>query len=118
MRFRHALLLTIVLFCLSASSHAQSDGIFKSISWIPAQLASGSPCLLTVEFENSPAALQGEWFGHQVDFFPSGGRSVWYALAGADVETVPGSYPLTLHATMLDGKRINATREIHIEPSQ
>jgi murein DD-endopeptidase MepM/ murein hydrolase activator NlpD len=118
MRFRHALLLTIVLSCLSISGHPQSDGIFKSISWSPAQLASGSPCLLTVELESPPAALHGEWFGHEVDFFSSPNKTVWYALAGADVETAPGSYPLTLQATMPDGKSVSATRDIYIEPSQ
>ena len=116
MRFRRLLLLIVVLLCLRLSGLAQSDGIFKSVSWTPAQLASGSPCLLTVDFQTPPAALQGDWFGHTVDFSPSSDKTVWYALAGADIDTTPGNYILTLHATMPDGA--GTTREIHIEPSQ
>jgi murein DD-endopeptidase MepM/ murein hydrolase activator NlpD len=118
MRFRCALLLPIILLCLSLCAHAQPDSIFQSITWTPTQLASGSPCLFTVEFQTPPVALRGEWFGHEVDFFPSRSKTAWYALAGADVETAPGSYPLTLHATLPDGKSVSATRAIRIEPSQ
>ena len=116
MRFHRLLLLTVV--CLSLRGLAQSDSIFKSVTWTPTQLSSGSPCLLTVNFKTPAAALQGDWFGHPVDFFPSSDKTVWYALAGADVETRPGNYPLTLHATMPDGSSVSATQEIHIEPSQ
>jgi murein DD-endopeptidase MepM/ murein hydrolase activator NlpD len=117
MRFRRLLLLIVVLLCLSLSGLAQRDGIFKSVSWTPAQLASGSPCLLTVDFKTPPASLQGDWFGHKVDFFPSGDKTVWYALAGADVEITPANYTLTIHATMPDGKSVSTTREIPIGPS-
>ncbi len=109
--------LTIAFFCLPFSGWAQSDDIFKSIAWTPARLASGSPCLLTVEFRSAPATVQGEWFGHAVDFFASSRRTVWYALAGADVEIAPGTYMLTLHATMPDGRSVSATREVRVEPA-
>jgi len=117
MRFYHALLLTIAGLWLSLNATAQTNGAFKMISWNPVQLASGSPCLLTVEFETTPNSLHGEWFGHQVDFFPSADKTVWYALAGADVETSPGEYTLTLRATLADGKTASTTREIPIGAS-
>ena len=117
MRFFRALLLILALLATPISGSAQSDNVFKSITWTPSQLASGSPCLLTVELQTAATVLHGEWFGHEVDFFPSRDNTAWYALAGADVETTPGSYPLTLHATMPDGKSLSATREIRIEPS-
>jgi murein DD-endopeptidase MepM/ murein hydrolase activator NlpD len=117
MRFRRLLLLIVVLLCLRLSGLAQSDGTFKSVTWAPTQLASGSPCLLTVDFETPPASLQGDWFGHIVDFFPSSDKTVWYALAGADVEITPGNYTLTLHAMMPNGKSVNTIREIPIGPS-
>ena len=118
MRFYHALLLTITGLWLSLSAAAQTNGAFKTISWNPAELTSGTPCLLTVEFETPPTSLQGEWFGHQVDFFSSANKTVWYALAGADVETSPGEYMLTLRATMADGKIASTTREIPIGASR
>jgi murein DD-endopeptidase MepM/ murein hydrolase activator NlpD len=116
MRSCRSLLLIAVFLGYCLSGIAQNDE-FKSITWSPAQLASGSPCLFTVEFQTPPAALRGEWFQREVEFFPSREKTVWYALAGADVETSPGTYPLTLHATMADGKNVDATREISIGPA-
>jgi hypothetical protein len=42
MPFHRVLLLTIVLLVLPLSGRAQIDDAFKSITWTPAQLASGS----------------------------------------------------------------------------
>ena len=42
--------------------------------------------------------------GHEITFFPSSERHVWYGLAGVDVEAKPGSYKLALEATLADGK--------------
>ncbi|QNI31238.1 M23 family metallopeptidase [Alloacidobacterium dinghuense] len=114
MRLFCAFLMVIVSFWQPLRASALGDEIYKSVHWDPAQLASGSPCLLTVEFQSPPASFQGEWFGHQVSFFPSRSRTVWYALAGVDVETTAGTYKLTLHATMPDGKSVDATRDITI----
>ena len=108
MRFRYLFLLMTVILCLPAPGRAQT------VTWTPAQLVSGSPSLLTVEFQTAPVAVKGEWFGHEVDFFPAKDKMHWYALAGADVETTPGSYPLMLHATMADGESVSATRGIPI----
>jgi hypothetical protein len=117
MRFFRVLLLITVLLSLPSSALAQVHGVFKSIAWTPYQLASGSPCLLTVELQSAAANLRGEWFGHEIDFFPSRDKTIWQALAGADVETTPGNYPLTLHATMPDGKTMDTVREIPIGQS-
>ena len=117
MRICRVLPLTVALIGLPFFSSAQDSSAVKSIAWTPSQLASGSPCLFTVEFRNPPVSLKGEWTGIDVEFFPSVGKKVWYALAGADVETPPGSYTLALHATTVDGNTISATREIRIEPA-
>lgn len=117
MRLRRLLLLMILLLCTPLIGFAQSDGAFRSIEWTPVQLESGSPCLLTVTFDSPPAAVKGEWFGHEVEFFSSPTKTTWYALAGVDVETAPGAYVLTLHATMSDSQSVSATREIQVGPS-
>jgi hypothetical protein len=117
MRIDRVLLLMVALLGMPFFSSAQESNAFKSIAWTPSQLASGSPCLFTVEFQNPPGSLKGEWLGREVEFFPSLEKKVWYALAGADVETDPGNYILALHATMPDGHTVSATREIRIEPS-
>ncbi|HLH36659.1 MAG TPA: M23 family metallopeptidase [Alloacidobacterium sp.] len=117
MRFFRPLLLTLALLNPAYCGLAQDSGIFKSVHWTPSELSSGSPCLLTVELQSAAADLHGEWFGHKVDFFASRSKTVWQALAGADVETAPGNYPLTLHAVMPDGKAVDVVREIPIGPA-
>lgn len=117
MPFYRRLLLIVFILGYGLYSTAQSGSDFQNITWTPSQLASGSPCLFTVEFHTPPASVRGEWFGHEVAFFSSSNKTTWYALAGADVETAPGTYTLTLHATMADGKSIDAKREINIGPA-
>ena len=42
------------------------------------------------------------------------GSEVWYALTGIDVETTPGTYPLTVDATTLEGKPLHANIQIAV----
>ena len=115
MRIYRLLILAALLLVCTSFGMAQRSG--PTISWTPSQLASGSPALLRAEFTAPPASVSGEWFGHSVEFFPSSNKKLWYALAGADVETAPGSYPLTLHATTASGKTSDASHEIPIGPA-
>jgi len=111
------LFLFCLLLSLSLCGVAQHPAAAPIISWQPSALSSGSPALLRVEFVQPPASVNGEWFGHSVEFFPSRNPAIWYALAGVDVETAPGSYPLTLHATMPGGTVIDTSRDIPIAPA-
>ena len=77
------------------------------VSWIPLNIATGSPCLFRAEIANSLSSLHGTWQGHEIAFFASADPHVWYGLAGVDVEAKPGSYTLALEATLADGKLIH-----------
>lgn len=112
-----SLLLVAALLEASFSLQAENSGAFKTVSWTPQPIASGSPCLLTVVLQDAPTTMEGEWLGRKVEFFPSRNRTTWYALAGADVETAPGTYTLTLHATLADGRTVKDSREIPVSPS-
>lgn len=74
-----------------------------SIAIAPEQLQNGSPYLLTVHLDRTARAVTGNWQDHPVVFFSSADRKTWYSLAGVDVETAPGTYPLTIDATLADG---------------
>lgn len=73
------------------------------ISWLPQTLSAGSPCLFHVDVPSPVASLRGEWMGREITFFPSGEHQAWYGLAGVDVEAKPGSYKLSLEATLANG---------------
>jgi len=119
MRLYSLIVLLAAIFGQPSRLAAQDSA--PAIQWIPSQLASGSPCFFRVSFAKPVRAVKGEWFGHEVAFFSSmdksGDKKIWYALAGADVETNPGDYPLTLHIMSADGTSFDTSREITIHPA-
>jgi murein DD-endopeptidase MepM/ murein hydrolase activator NlpD len=59
--------------------------------------------------------------GKDILFFPGqgqSGRNLWYALAGIDVETEPGSYPLAVEATAMDGHRLHTVVPLTVGPAK
>jgi hypothetical protein len=114
MPYLRVLLLMVLFLCLPFSGIAQTT---PTISWVPSQLSSGSPCLFQVEFPQPPSSVRGEWLGHTLEFFPGRNKTMWFALGGVDVEADPGNYPLALHAIMPDGKAIDASRDIAVSPA-
>lgn len=87
-----------------------------SITWLPQDLASGSPCLFRVESTDA-AIVSGSWQGHKLSFFrPANDRGSWYALAGVDVAVKPGDYELNLEVER-DGKIQTLHRTVGISPS-
>ena len=75
-------------------AHAEANS--GPVTLTPAIVEAGSPELIRVE---APAAtsVEGEWFGHKLQFFRAHDRRGWYALAGVDVEAA--AVPVTLRIT-------------------
>jgi murein DD-endopeptidase MepM/ murein hydrolase activator NlpD len=86
-----------------------------SVTIAPEQLANGSPCLLTVHMDSAARSVSGNLQGHTVVFFSSSDRRTWFSLAGIDVETAPGKYPLTVEATLDDGTSRTFHDDLNIE---
>ncbi len=102
------------------ASLAQAENSSVGITTTPARLSSGSPFLLTVEFPGPVSRVQGVLTGPitggEVLFFPSHtSPRLWYALAGIDVETPPGTYQLDIQAATAPGKPLHAGRPIQVE---
>lgn len=110
--------LILVLFILIAASHAASDHDFRDVSWSPANITTGSPCVFRVEMSTAPEAITGTWQGHDLSFSPSSDRHHWYALAGVDVEAAPGNYILELKATVPGGEVIREQRTVVVARAQ
>lgn len=81
----------------------------------PARLENGSPCLITVALHEEASAVTGKWQGHPVSFFSSSDHRTWFALAGVDVEVTPGTYPLTMDATLNDGAHRTLHQDVSVE---
>jgi hypothetical protein len=89
-----------------------------SIRLTPAVLTNGAPCLITVVFDDEASAVTGKWQGHPVAFFSGSDHRThrtWFALAGVDVEVAPGTYPLTIDATLKDGTHHTLHQDVGVE---
>ena len=103
-----ALLLTLSVVSFAANK----PDIIQSVTWTPKTIVSGSPCLFQVKVETEPTTLTGTWQKQPLTFFPSSDPHLWYALAGVDVETKPGTYRVELTATQPDGQAEHVDRDV------
>jgi len=86
----------------------------KNIFWQPNELQQGSPAFFTVELLRPARRVSGTWIGKQLSFFHTKDTKVWYALAGADLETKPGSYDLAISATLTNGRLARAVKKMDV----
>jgi murein DD-endopeptidase MepM/ murein hydrolase activator NlpD len=94
-------------------AQSPAQGI-KNVFWQPNGLQQGSVAFITIELERVPLRVTGKWIGKDLAFFKSDNPKIWYALAGADLETQPGTYDLTLTALMVGGRVIHSLKKVDI----
>ena len=70
----------------------------------PKQLVNGGPVLFQVKPPQTLESLDGTWLGHQVTFSFDTTSKTWFALAGVNLETGPGTYALELAGETKAGK--------------
>ncbi|HMY75349.1 MAG TPA: M23 family metallopeptidase, partial [Blastocatellia bacterium] len=85
-----------------------------SLSWEPAQLVNGSPCVFRVKAEKPLRALSGEWQDRQVFFDFDRVSGTWYGFAGVDLETPAGRHSLELKLTFADGARSSSSHLVTV----
>jgi murein DD-endopeptidase MepM/ murein hydrolase activator NlpD len=132
-----ATLLTLALLTASPVSQAQhatrkpahspakpsGPAILNPVILNPAIVESGSPELIQITLPGV-TSIEGEWFGHKLQFFPVANNSgpnetqSWYALAGADVEApaVPTTLRITAH--LAGGTIRDLSQNIPIHPAR
>jgi hypothetical protein len=99
----------VLLVCSLSSALAQGP------SWTPQPLASGSPALFSIDLPADTTSVTARWQDHTLTFFRLPHTNTWSGLAGVDVETKPGSYPILLEATHPDGTKQTIREDIPIE---
>jgi peptidase M23-like protein len=88
----------------------------SAITLTPAVVEAGSPELIRVEAGDA-GGIEGEWLGKKLEFFRGREKGVWFALAGADVETPAGPSPLKITVHLAEGSVRDLTRTIEIHPA-
>ena len=96
------------------TARAAADGEIKNVFWQPNQMQQGSVAFFTVEFEHAPRRVTANWIGKQLSFFHTDDPKVWYALAGADLETQPGNYDLQVAAVLPSGKVARSVKKVDV----
>jgi len=112
--------LRLIFFVVfSAGSVAQAPPQPASVpapSLTPAVVVAGSPELIRISAPEI-TSIDGEWLHRKLEFFASTDRHAWYALAGVDVETVPGPSTLQLHLRLAGGATREIIQAIEIHPA-
>jgi murein DD-endopeptidase MepM/ murein hydrolase activator NlpD len=87
---RHRIHFALILLLVGTVPFTVAKGVtaFRSVTWTPQELQSGSVCLFAVQLEGSPAKLSAKWMGRDVSFFQGRDGHEWYGLAGVDVEAL------------------------------
>jgi len=86
----------------SAVSSAQTAN--WTIHAQPTRLVNGGPVLFEVKSPAKLESLSGTWLGHEVSFSFDASTKTWFALAGINFETAPGSYSLEVSGKTAVGK--------------
>src|SRR3979411_31289 len=115
MRRLGSIVILIILACSSSPMFSQSPAQgMKNVFWQPNELQQGSVAFITVELGRGPRRVTGKWIGKDLAFFKSDNPKIWHALAGADLETQPGTYDLTVTAVTVGGRVIHSVKKVDI----
>ena len=78
-----------------------------NVTYQPARVVNGAPVLFRVTTPKPVQSLSGRWLNHDFLFRFDEQQKAWFGLAGASLETKPGSYPLEITSEPGTGKAIN-----------
>ena len=91
---------------------------FKNVFWQPNALQQGSVTFLTVEMSRPASRVSGRLLGKEIAFFRGDKPTVWYALAGVDMETAPGTYDLGISAVIPAHGLVRAVKKIEVRSGE
>jgi murein DD-endopeptidase MepM/ murein hydrolase activator NlpD len=110
----HSWLLVAALMSMAEIASAAAPGRWN-LTHHPTRIVNGAPFLFRVTTPQPVRTLSGKWFGHDIAFSFDEGQKVWFALAGASLETKPGAYPLELTAQTAYGKTLTCRKRVTLQ---
>jgi murein DD-endopeptidase MepM/ murein hydrolase activator NlpD len=108
---RYCLLVASAILLLSTPSPAASAAGW-TIQYRPRRIVNGSPVVFQITTPRPVGNVAGNWLGHQLAFTFDQRTKTWFGLAGASLETKPGSYALQLHAETAAGQALSFEKKI------
>ncbi len=108
--------LLVVTGILLQVAHASAAPVAGwAIHCQPTRIVNGSPVVFRVNTLKPVRSLTGNWLGHEFAFTFDRQAKAWFAIAGASLETKPGSYPIRLHAESAAGQPISFEKGIPVQ---
>jgi len=114
MRPSRFLRLSLILILAATTSRAATPGPRWLVRYQPPRIVNGSPVVFRVTTPKSVRSVRGNWLGHDLTFSFDAKQKIWFALAGASLETKPGVYPVELRAESPDGQAISYEKSIFV----
>jgi murein DD-endopeptidase MepM/ murein hydrolase activator NlpD len=115
---RHRLPAVVAVSLLSAHCFANTAPQPSSrwtLHYQPTRIVNGSPIVVSVTTPMPVTNLAGKWLGHQLVFGFDRHTKTWVALAGASLETKPGSYPIELRAKTGNGRALSFKKQMPVQ---
>lgn len=110
-----ALLWVLSTFCAAVLQASAADWTVRAE---PARLVNGGPLLFQIKPPQRLDSLHGTWLGHDIPFSFDATSKTWFALAGASLETAPGTYSLDLtgetRAAKVSNTKISFSRKFTV----
>ncbi|MGA9355939.1 MAG: M23 family metallopeptidase [Terriglobales bacterium] len=105
----------MALFLLPWTNSLAAPTTDWTLHYLPARIVNGSPVVVRVTTPKPVSEVTGTWLGHALAFSFDQRTKTWIALAGASLETKPGSYPINLQAKTSAGQPISFTKQIPVQ---
>ncbi len=115
---KHAVTILFWLWVTVLSAQAQTDAPHPPYPWTltlePERITNGAPCIFGVASTVRLKGLTATWQERRIFFDFDGRTRKWIGLAGVNIDTTAGYYPLTLEATLADGTLLNSNYDVPV----
>lgn len=88
------------------------------VSWEPAVIENGMPCLFRVEPQIKLQTLSGRWLDQDIVFDLDRTTGVWFAMVGVSLDTSAGDHVLQLKGKSLDGRPVEISQEVPVREAR
>ncbi|MGB9236075.1 MAG: M23 family metallopeptidase [Terriglobales bacterium] len=108
-------LLITALSPASAKAPSPAPASGWLVQYQPARIVNGSPIVFRVTTPNTVSKLSASWLDHDLAFSFNARQKVWFALAGASLETKPGTYSIQLRGETPAGQAISFEKKVLVQ---